>query len=84
MEQGGFYVSSIVANNLELSDGRFTGRITGRIITKHNKIEGLPKGSIFIGDNRDEKVIIRMKDRQFEFINCKKIEVWDEKLYSDS
>ncbi len=84
LKQVGFHVSSIVANNLELSDGRFTGRITGRIITKYSKIEGLPKGSIFIGDNRDQKVIIRMKDREFEFINCQKIDVWDERLYSDS
>jgi hypothetical protein len=73
-----------VSNKLELIDGKFTGRITGQIITKHSKIESLPKGSIFIGDNRDQKVIIRMKDREFEFINCKKIEIWDEKLYSDS
>jgi hypothetical protein len=84
LERVGFHVSSIVANNLELSDGRFTGRIIGQIITKHSKIEGLPKGSIFVGDNRDEKVIIRMKNREFEFINCEKIEIWDEKLYSDS
>ena len=74
LEQMGFHVSSIVANKLELMDGRFTGHITGRIITKYSKIESLPKGSIFIGDNRDQKVIIGMKDGEFEFINCKKIE----------
>jgi hypothetical protein len=84
LEQVGFCVSSIVANSLELSNGRFTGRIKGRIITKHSKIESLPKGSIFIGDNRDQKIVIRMKDREFEFINCQKIDVWDERLYSDS
>jgi hypothetical protein len=84
LEQMGFRVSSIMANNLELSDGKFTGRITGRIVTKYSKIESLPKGSIFIGDNRDQKIVIRMKDREFEFINCQKIDVWDERLYSDS
>jgi len=68
----GLHVSSIVANHLEVVDGKFTGRLEGQIITKHSKPRGIPKGSIFIGDSHDEKAVSKLKEREFEFINCDK------------
>ncbi|MGQ9608096.1 MAG: hypothetical protein ACUVWN_02235 [bacterium] len=61
-------VSRIYANQLEIFNGRFTGNITGQIITKYNKINNIPKGCIFIGDNHDEKAITKSKNWNFEFI----------------
>lgn len=66
-------VTKIYANNLEVSKGKFTGNIIGQIITKHNKIDNIPKGCIFIGDNHDEKAILSSKSRDFEFINLQRI-----------
>lgn len=69
ISQAGFYISSIVANQMEVKEGKFTGKLIGHIITKHNKHLGIPKGSIFVGDDRDEKAIKKLKDKEFEFIN---------------
>lgn len=66
-------VTKIYANNLEVSKGKFTGNIVGQIITKYNKLENIPNGCIFIGDNHDEKVIINSKGKNFEFINLQRI-----------
>ena len=37
--------------------------------------KGIPNGSFFVGDNHDEKVVSRLRDREFEFINYKKAEM---------
>lgn len=75
LDRAGLYISSIVANQLEAFGDRFTGRLTGRIVTKHSKPREIPNGSIFVGDNHDEKVIGKLKDRAFEFINYKKASI---------
>ncbi len=66
-------VTEIYANNLEVYKGKFTGNIIGQVITKHNKVDNIPKGCIFIGDNHDEKTIINSESRNFEFINLQRI-----------
>ena len=70
--RAGLYISSIVANQLEMVAGRFTGRIADPIITKRSKPGGIPEGSIFIGDDHDERAVIKLRDRNFEFINCER------------
>ncbi len=73
LDRAGLRISSIVANQLEVVDGKFTGRIRGRIITKYNKTSGIPKDSVFVGDNHDEKAVSKLKNKDFEFINYKKM-----------
>ncbi len=53
---------------MEISKGKFTGNIIGQVVTKHNKVDNIPEGSLFIGDKHDENVIMRNKVRNFEFI----------------
>ena len=72
LAKSGIRISSIVANQMEVRNGRFTGHLLGKIITKQNKPRGIPEGSIFIGDKHDEKAVRRLKDAQFEFINWRK------------
>jgi hypothetical protein len=72
LAKSGFYISSIVANDMEVIDGKFTGYITGQVITKSGKPEGIPEGSIFVGDDRDEKAVNKVKNRSFEFVNYRK------------
>jgi len=72
LKQDGFYISEIVANQMEVIDSKFTGRITGKIITKYSKTEGIPPDSTFVGDNHDAKAVRKMKDVQFEFIDFSK------------
>jgi hypothetical protein len=66
--QTGFNLSEIVANQLEVINGRFTGQLVKPIITKYNKPGTIPEDSIFIGDKHDEKSINRMSNRNFRFI----------------
>ncbi len=66
-------VSKIYANQLETYNGKLTGNIIGQVVTKYNKMDNIPEGCIFIGDNYDEKAIIKSGKCDFEFINVNKI-----------
>jgi len=63
---------SIVANRLEVMDGRFTGKLTAPVITKYNRLKLFPKNSVFIGDDKDEAVLRRMARSRVKFVNHKK------------
>lgn len=47
---------AIIANRAEVVDGRFSGRLLPPIVTKYNRRRLFPKGAVFIGDDRDERV----------------------------
>lgn len=65
--------TSIIANNLEIMNDRFTGKLISPILTKYNRLKMLPENSIFIGDNKDEAALRRMGENTVKFLNWKRI-----------
>ncbi|MBD3181011.1 hypothetical protein GF312_01895 [Candidatus Poribacteria bacterium] len=69
LEKSGISITHIVANRMKIQNGKFTGSIIPPVITKHTKHLTLPQNCIFIGDDRDEKALMRLEDKPFQFIN---------------
>lgn len=63
---------SIIANRLEVSNNRFTGRLIPPVITKHNRLKSLPQNALFVGDGKDEAAIKRSGVSGVTFINYRK------------
>jgi phosphoserine phosphatase len=64
---------SILANQLIVDNGRFTGQLQPPVITKFNRLHLLPPDAVFVGDSKDEAAFFKLGQKPVRFINCQKI-----------
>lgn len=64
---------SIMANRLEVSNERFTGKLTPPVITKHNRLQFFPERTLFVGDGKDEAAFKTSAKTGVRFLNYRKI-----------
>jgi phosphoserine phosphatase len=64
---------AILANQLIVDNGRFTGQLRPPVITKVNRLHLLPPDAVFVGDNQDEAAFFKLGEKPVRFINCQKI-----------
>lgn len=63
---------SIIANRLEVLEGKFTGKLRSPIITKYNRLGSFSENAVFIGDNEDEHAVKQLKNGKVRFVNYRK------------
>lgn len=74
LQSNSIEVVSVVANEFEVRGGRVTGKLIGRVISDDKKFGIIPEGSIYLGDDYEQKILRKYgKGKKFNFINVNKI-----------